>query len=197
MRNFHPKLMIKYLSEKWQSPSYARKESNKWLHPTCRNIKGDVLSIGSGNDTDNEGDYYRNYFPMATSYTTSEISEEFECDVTIDVRSMPEIKDESYDCVYCSGVLEHVDDYQAGFSEFTRILKAGGILLLGVPFHQPIHFGSQDFWRFTEHGIKYLLKDSYEIIDIVSIDQRRGTEFPSAYWIKARKKKHNQEFVDY
>jgi ubiquinone/menaquinone biosynthesis C-methylase UbiE len=101
---------------------------------------------------------------------------------------MPEIKDESYDCVFCSGVLERVDDYQAGFSEFTRILKAGGILLLGVPFRQPIHMSPQDFWRFTEHGIKYLLKDSYEIIDIVSIDERRGAEFPSAYWIKARKK---------
>jgi ubiquinone/menaquinone biosynthesis C-methylase UbiE len=147
------------------------------------------LSIGSGYDADTEGDYYRNYFPMATSYTTSEISEEFRCDLILDVRSMPEIKDGSYDCVFCSGVLEHVDDYQAGLSEFTRILKAGGILLLGAPFRQPIHFGPQDFWRFTEHGIKYLLKDSYEIIDISSIDKRRGAEFPTAYWIKAMKKR--------
>jgi SAM-dependent methyltransferase len=188
MKNFHPKLIITHLSEKWQSPSCARKESNKWLHLNCRDIKGDVLSIGSGNDADNEGDHYRNYFPMATSYTTSEISEEFRCDLILDVRSMPETKDGSYDCVFCSGVLEHVDDCQAGLREITRILKAGGILLLGVPFRQQIHMGSQDFWRFTEYGIRYLLKDSYEIIGISSIDKRRGAEFPSAYWVKARKK---------
>ncbi len=188
MKNLLPKLMIKYLSEKWRCPSSGRKESNKWLHHNCRDTKGDVLSIGSGNDADQEGDCYRNYFPMATSYTTSEISEEFKCDLTLDVRSMPNMKDRSYDCVFCSGVLEHVDDYQAGLSELTRILKAGGLLLLGVPFRQPIHMGSQDFWRFTEHGIKYLLKDSYEIINIVSIDKRKGAGFPSAYWIKAKKK---------
>lgn len=181
MKNFLRKLM-------WQSPSRARQESNKWLRHNCGNIKGDVLSIGSADDVDGEGDYYRNYFPMATSYKTSEISEEFRCDLILDVRSMPEIKDGSYDCVFCSAVLEHVDDYQAGFREVTRILKAGGILLLGVPFRQPIHMGSQDFWRFTVHGVKYLLKDSYEIIDIFSIDKRRRVDFPSAYWIKAMKK---------
>lgn len=43
-----------------------------------------------------------------------------------------------------------------------------------------------DFWRFTEYGIKYLLKDSYEILAMVEI----GTEikdFPGTYWVKARK----------
>jgi ubiquinone/menaquinone biosynthesis C-methylase UbiE len=145
------------------------------------------LSIGSGNDFDEEGDYYRNYFPMASSYTTSEVSEEFNCDLVLDVRSMPEIEDESYDCIFCSGVLEHTDDFQAGFDEMTRILKTSGILLLGLPFRYPIHMGEQDFWRFTVYGIKHLLKHSYEIIDMVPIDAKRGMEFPATYWVKAKK----------
>ena len=35
---------------------------------------------------------------------------------------------------------------------------AGGTFLVGVPFAQPIHRAPQDFWRFTEYGIRYLLR---------------------------------------
>ena len=182
-----PDLMVKYVQERLSRPSRARKVANKWLHHNCKDIQGKVLSMGSGNDADREGDYYRNYFPMASSYTTSEVSETFKCDLTIDVRSMPEVEDESYDCIFCSGVLEHVDNYQAGLDELTRILKTGGTLLLGLPFRQAIHMSPHDFWRFTEYGINHLLKKSYQIIDMVPIDARRGMEFPYAYWVNAIK----------
>lgn len=187
LKTIFPNCVIEYLRRRLSIPSRARKESNKWLRQECKDIQGDVLSIGSGNDSDGEGGFYRNYFSHASSYTTSEVSEEFNSDLVVDVRSIPEIKDESYDCIYCSGVLEHVDDYQTGLSEITRILKVGGILFLGLPFRQAIHQSPKDFWRFTEYGIKYLLKSSYETIDLVSIDAKRKMEFPSAYWIKAKK----------
>ena len=167
-------------------PSKLRVESNRWLQSQCLDVVGSVLSIGSGDDSDGEGRKYRDYFPAATSLTTSEVVPIEGCDLVIDVRSMPEITDASYDCVYCSGVLEHVDEFRKGFDEITRILKPGGILLLGLPFRQAIHMAPQDFWRFTEYGIRYLLKDSYEIIAMKEI----GTEiagFPGTYWVKARK----------
>ncbi|MBN1865297.1 MAG: class I SAM-dependent methyltransferase [Victivallales bacterium] len=155
----------------------------------CKHICGEVLSIGSSDDSDGQGDYYRNYFTSASSYTTSDVYKECKSDLILDVRSMPEIKDESYDCIFCSGVLEHVDDYQSAFFEITRILKSHGILLIGFPFRQAIHMSPDDFWRFTEYGIKYLLKDSYDIIEITAIDSKRKMEFPATYWVKARKAK--------
>lgn len=189
LRAVLPDAIVKYRRDKLSGPSHARKESNKWLHRNCREIQGKVLSIGSGGDSDGEGSCYKNYFPMASSYTTSEVSGEFKCDMILDVRSMPELDDESYDCIFCSGVLEHVDDYRAGFDELTRVLKTGGILLLGLPFRQAIHMRPQDFWRFTEYGIKHLLRNSYEIVDMVSIDAKKGMEFPAAYWVKAVKRR--------
>lgn len=183
-----PGFMVKMLGGNPSGPSRTRKESNEWLRDHCRNIQGKVLSIGSGNDADGEGDQYRNYFPMASSYTTSEVSEEFKCDLTLDVRSMPEIENESFDCVFCSGVLEHVDDFKAALDELTRILKSGGTFLLGLPFRQAIHMDRQDFWRFTEFGIEYLLKDSYEIMDVTAIDSKNQEKFPAAYWVHAKKK---------
>lgn len=168
-------------------PSAARIESNRWLRQHCQDVKGKILSIGSGYDHDHEGDHYRNYFPLATSYTTSEATAGFPCDLVLDVRSMPQVESGSYDGIYCSGVLEHVDDYQAGLNEITRILKDGGILLLGLPFRQSIHMKPNDFWRFTEFGIRFLLKDHYEILELAPLDQSPGEEFPAAYWTKARK----------
>lgn len=168
-------------------PSRSRRESNRWLLRQCPEIQGDVLSIGSESDSDRQGDFYRNYFSMASSYTTSEVSPEFGCDIICDVRSMPQIVDNRYNCIICNGVLEHVDDFHAGIAEMTRILKSGGILLLGVPFRQAIHMGPQDFWRFTEFGVRHLLKDTYEIIELTGIEGKKKEGFPAAYWVKARK----------
>lgn len=184
-----PNIITNSLRRGTSVPSRSRTESNRWLRRQCKDIQGDVLSIGSGNDSDREGKLYRDYFSQASSYTTSEVSEEFNSDLVVDVRSMPEIEDEVYDCIFCSGVLEHVDDFHAGLNEITRILKTDGILLLGTPFRQAIHLSPQDFWRFTEHGVRFLLKESYQVIDLVSIDSKKGMEFPSAYWVKAKKKR--------
>lgn len=166
--------------------SRARRHSNRWLRQHCRTIEGDVLSIGSGTDADGEGNYYSDYFVKASSYTTSDFSHDFGCDLTLDVRSMPQIKDESYDCVFCSGVLEHVDDVTDGLNEITRILKVGGTLLLGLPFRQAIHMAPNDYWRFTEYGIRHMLRDSYEIQHVEPIDTR-AKNFPATYWVRARK----------
>ena len=168
--------------------SHARRDSNRWLLRHGEDIGGAVLSIGSGNDTDGTGMQYRDYFPQASSYTTSEIIPDLAADLVLDVRSMPEITNDSYDCVLCSGVLEHVDNYQQGMSEITRILKSGGILLIGLPFRQAIHMSPNDFWRFTEHGIRYLLSASYEIIELTVIDDVSVGNFPAAYWVKAQKR---------
>lgn len=100
---------------------------------------------------------------------------------------MPQLEDSVFDAVYCSGVLEHVDDYQSALTEITRILKRGGTLLLGLPFRQPVHMAPTDYWRFTEYGIKYMLRGDYKIIEIAAMDNS-VPGFPAAYWVKARKR---------
>ncbi len=104
---------------------------------------------------------------------------------SMDDRAMPEIADATYDCIFCSGVLEHVDDFDAAMRELTRILRPRGILLLGLPFRQAIHLAPTDYWRFTEYGVRVLLaRHGYEIVTTAAIDL--GEEgFPSAYWTRA------------
>lgn len=164
-----------------------RQQSNQLLITWCADVEGRVLSIGSGTDDDGEGRSYRSYFRKASSYATSELTPDHHVDMILDVRNMPEIDDHAYDCIFCSGVLEHVDDYQQALHEITRVLRPGGVLLLGLPFRQAIHMAPNDFWRFTEYGIKYLLKNAFAEVEIVAVGVA-ARDFPETYWVKARKR---------
>lgn len=168
------------------SPSVVRRESNEWLRVHLEPIAGDVLSIGSLDDGDDEGLRYRDYFVNATSYVTSEVSPGAGVDLVADARNMPQIIDGAYDCVFCNGVLEHIDNFRGALREITRILKPGGWLILGVPFRQAIHM-EIDYWRFTEGAVCYLLTDSYDIVELCGLDSS-VPDFPAAYLVKAQRR---------
>ena len=124
-------------AKKAPGPSKGRVESNKWLRFAAAAIAGNVLSIGSRDDSDGEGGSYRSYFSSAESYTTSDVAGPV--DRRLDARNMATLSDSQYAGIFCSGVLEHVDDFHAALAEITRILAPGGTLLLGLPFRQAIH----------------------------------------------------------
>lgn len=173
--------------------SISRVLSNKFIKTFASGITGRIFSIGSGTDEDGEGGYYRNYFSNCNQYFTSEVSPSSGCDITIDVHDMSKIDDGYFDCVFCSGVLEHVAEPDSALTEITRILKTGGTLLLGVPFRQGLHLEPTDYWRFTKYGIEYLLeKKGYKVERIEAIDAE-DPSFPVAYWISA--KNHNHSFL--
>ena len=162
--------------------SQSRKDSNDWLQGAVKDIKGKVLSVGSMNDRDGAGNSYKDYFQSADSYTTSDI--EGDVDLYLDIQNMKSVKNEEYDCVFVSGVLEHVPDFMAGVREIKRVLKKGGVLILGVPFRQSLH-SVDDYWRFTYYSLKYMFGDM-EIKEVVEIDKREKA-FPAAYWLRAIK----------
>lgn len=162
-------------------PSPARQDSNALLREWGASVTGRVLSLGSSSDQDGMGASYRSYFTHAMSYETSEPAPG--CDLVLDARAMPSVPDGTYDAVFCSGVLEHVDDCHGAVRECHRILTSGGVFLVGVPFQQPIHRAPQDFWRFTEYGLRYLLR-AFQIEALVAIGE---PAFPTTYWVKAIK----------
>ena len=163
-----------------KTPSVERKASNVLLREWCAAVTGDVLSVGSSQDGDKEGRSYRDYFTNAVSYRTSDVAPG--ADAVIDVRATG-LPDACYDAVFCCGVLEHVDDCHAAVRELFRILKPGGWLLVGVPFMQGIHRAPMDFWRFTEFGLRWLLK-AFQEIDVRAIGDVKA---PLCYWARARK----------
>jgi SAM-dependent methyltransferase len=67
---------------------------------------------------------------------------------------MREVPSERYDTVLCSEVLEHLPHPERAVTELCRVLRPDGCLILSVPFLSRLHEEPNDFFRFTEHGLR-------------------------------------------
>ena len=87
-------------------------------------------------------------------------------DVYYDSHILP-FEAESFDTILSTQVLEHVEEFDKIFQELIRVLKAGGVLILTVPFCFEEHEKPFDFRRFTSFGIRKLFEDNgIELLEI-------------------------------
>lgn len=73
------------------------------------------------------------------------------------LKNLPEIKNNTYDCIILTQTLQYIDDYPSAIRECHRILKPGGVVLATLPAIARIGYAgvAGDYWRFTEAGGKY------------------------------------------
>jgi SAM-dependent methyltransferase len=72
-----------------------------------------------------------------------------------DIHTLP-FRDQSFDAVVNISVLEHLKEPRQAVSEFARVLKPGGRLLLSTVQCWEMHQKPNDFFRFTRYGLEYL-----------------------------------------
>lgn len=70
---------------------------------------------------------------------------------------------ESFEVVIAQAVLEHVVDPYRCVEEIHRVLKPHGLIYIETPFMIPVHFGRYDFTRFTQLGLRRLLRQFDQI----------------------------------
>lgn len=80
-------------------------------------------------------------------------------DVIADVCDLRCFETASFDAVFLLEVLEHVATPALAIAEIARVLTPGGTLVLSSPFAFEIHDAPHDYYRFTEHGLRHLLRD--------------------------------------
>ena len=85
-------------------------------------------------------------------------------DLVTDLLRLP-LAEASLDGAMSIAVLEHVPDPAAHLAEIRRVLRPGGRLLCFVPFMQPFHASPYDFQRYTDAGLRELLRD-FEVCSI-------------------------------
>jgi len=66
-------------------------------------------------------------------------------------------KDEIFDGILSTQVLEHVEDLSLLLAECNRVLKPGGKFIVSVPFVYKEHEQPHDYRRFTSFGLTQLL----------------------------------------
>jgi len=102
-------------------------------------------------------------------------------DVVGDIHDLP-LETDSFDCVLCTGTLEHVRDPWRAVRELFRVLKPGGIVHIDVPFIQGYHADPSDYWRFTIDGLDLLCGSFEKISSGVHIGPTCGLVWVAREW---------------
>lgn len=125
--------------------------------------KGDVLDIGCGNKP-----YEKIFEGHINKYTGCDIvqSNQNKVDVLSPANKIP-LEDNSFDTIFSTQTIEHVEDHQGLVNEAYRLLKPNCYFILSGPFNWQLHEEPYDFFRFSKHGFKYILENAgFELIEI-------------------------------
>lgn len=115
---------------------------------------GSLLDVGSAKSP------YRGLFPQVERYVSVDYPNvnhpAEQADVYGNGLDLP-FADQSFDTVLCTQVIEHVPEPARLLAEIARVLRPGGLLLLTAPHIWELHEEPFDFYRYTRHGLAYLL----------------------------------------
>ena len=160
----------------------TREFRRKYIRNFSKRIKNKkILEIGSGKKYKGHYCYsIKRFFNNSNEFIQSDIVKEYGHKV-IDVTKM-KYKNE-FDIIICLTVLEHVYDFHKAIKNMYKAIKSNGIVIISVPLLYPLHSEPNDYWRFTEHSLKRLLKDFNKI----KIKYSGIKSFPFIYYVEATK----------
>lgn len=79
-------------------------------------------------------------------------------DVAADLNKPLPIESNAADTIVSLSVLEHLCEPQIMIHEAFRIMKPGAHLILQTPWQWWIHEAPHDYFRYTPHGLKYIIE---------------------------------------
>lgn len=77
-----------------------------------------------------------------------------------DIHDLPADWFGRFSAVLCSEVLEHVARPWVALPELFRVIRPGGAIIITVPSCFPLHAFPDDFYRYSESGLRILLEDA-------------------------------------
>ncbi len=157
----------------WQPERYLIK---KQIQKHAHYLKGTVLDVGAGS--------FKRYAPYLNvdKYITLDNDVGSKADIIASAENIP-LESESVDSIICTQVLGDIKNPGKALKEFYRVLRPGGTVLLTESLMNQVHDEPNDFWRFTNFTLKYLLEGAgFKIIII----EQRGGFFSSIAQLKIR-----------
>lgn len=103
-------------------------------------------------------------------------------DVVGDVHTLSTIfRHGSFDAAFSEVVLEHLAAPWLVAAEINRVLRVGGLAFHTVPAAWPVHEMPNDFWRFTNEGLRELFGPAtgFEVLESAMSHEVQMVPFPS------------------
>lgn len=135
----------------------SRRELYRALCKYAPRLRGKVLDFGCGTTP------YRSLLSSSVTYIgleydSPENRRHKQADIFYDGETIP-LDDASIDGLLSTQCLEHVSNPEQIVTEWARILRPNGQLLLTMPFMWPEHEMPYDFQRYTTNGLRRLLEE--------------------------------------
>lgn len=153
---------LDYFSHNW----LGMKINNESLNRFLLRVRGTVYDLGAGTRP-----YEEDILQRAVEYVAVDWNNTLHgshADISADLNKPLPISNCVADTVVSFQVLEHLCEPQVMLGEAHRILKPGGGILITVPFQWWIHEAPYDYYRYTRHGLDYLLtKAGFVNVEII------------------------------
>lgn len=114
---------------------------------------GIVLDAGAGQSD------YKYMFSHCRKYIALDLHLKENLNCVANIINLP-FKEQRFDTIFCSQVLEHLPNPSLALNEFYKALKPGGNLILTVPHLSCYHDLPHDYYRFTVEGASFLLSQA-------------------------------------
>lgn len=142
----------------------ARIWSNQELEKFGGLFHGTVVNVSAWEDKDKEGRRYRDYFPSCASYHITNFGTdqgtlqgaENESFLDLEAELQPGLVGH-FDVVFNHTTLEHVYEFRTAFRNLCRLSK--DIVIIVVPWLQPLHTNYGDYWRFSPQAVVRLFEE--------------------------------------
>ena len=139
--------LIADLTARYYEDNLPRHARGRLLDLGCGKVP--LYELYRGHVTENVCVDWENAFHQSTHL-------DYESDLSL---RLP-FKDEEFDTIVLSDVLEHMREPRHLCAEMERVLRAGGKILMNVPFFYRLHAMPDDYFRYTEYGLRWLIEAS-------------------------------------
>jgi len=127
----------------------------KQLKKTTKYVNGHILDVGCGMRP-----YEQIFLPYTDKYVGLDIVAGPRVDIVADSTKKLPCKDEAYDTVICTEMLEHTPYPRESIREISRVIKDQGHIILSTPFTHKLHGEPYDYFRFSQHILKIILQEA-------------------------------------
>jgi len=130
-----------------------------WIEQHAALLGDDVLEIGSR--LHDAGAWWLVNRDLASGqWTGTDLQPGIGVDVVADIHSPPAHWRGRFTGIVCSEVLEHVQRPWAALPQIRTLMQPGALLIVTAPACFPQHAFPDDYYRYTESGLRTLLYDA-------------------------------------